>query len=89
MRPIQWYLKQWWNYMSHGLSHRIMVSRDLNQALQWWSVRENLSQGVPFSLPNTITTDASMEGLGGHCRLSGLTTLSTTVPGLSQNADFT
>ena len=54
-----------------------MVFRDLNQALQWWSVREQLSYRVPFSLPHTtttITTDTSMEGCGGHCRLSKFTT---------------
>ena len=46
MRPI-WYLKRRWNHVTHGLHHKIL-------ALQWWLVRENLSQGILFSLP-TIT----------------------------------
>ena len=75
MNPIQWYLMRW-NHVTHGLHYMILVTKDLNQALLWWSVREHLSQGMAFSIPNTtitITTDASMEGWGDHCRLPGLT----------------
>ena len=62
MRPIQWYLKRRWNHVTHGLRHKILVNKDLCQALQWWLVEKILSQGIPFSLPtSTITTDASME----------------------------
>ena len=66
-----------WNHITHGLRYVILVNTDLNQVLQWWSVREHRSQGMPFSLPNTtitITTDASMEGCGSHYRLPGSTT---------------
>lgn len=92
MRPIQWYLKRRWNHVTHGLRHKILVSKDLGQALQWWLVRENLSQGIPFSLPTTtitITTDASMEGWGGHCRLPQSTTALTVASGRRQNANST
>ena len=74
MCPIQWYLKHHWNHVTHGLHQQVLVNKDLVQALRWWSDREHLSQGMPFILPNTtitITTDASMEGWGGHCRMSG------------------
>ena len=30
MRPIQWYLKQRWNHITHGLRHKILVSEDLS-----------------------------------------------------------
>ena len=35
MRLIQWYLKRIWNHTTHVLWHKILVNRDLNQALQW------------------------------------------------------
>ena len=34
MRPIQWFLKQRCNQLTHGLRYRILVSRDLNQVFQ-------------------------------------------------------
>ena len=43
--------------------------------LQWWWVREHLSQGIPFTLLSTtitISTDVSMEGCGGHCWMLGV-----------------
>ena len=70
MHPIQWYLKGCWNHVTHVLHYIILVIKDLNQVLQWWSIREHPSQGMVFSLPNTtitITTGASMEGWDGHC----------------------
>ena len=69
MHPIQWYLKCRWNHITHGLCYMILVTKDLTQALQWWLVREHLSQGMDFSLHSTnitITTDASMYGWGCH-----------------------
>ena len=70
MHSIQLYLKCRWNHIANGFGHPILVSKDLIQALQRWSVREHLSQGMPFTLPSTtitITMDASMEGWGCHC----------------------
>ena len=34
LRPIQWYLKRW-NHTTHELRHKILLNRDLNQALHW------------------------------------------------------
>ena len=74
IRPIQWYLKQWWTRTTHGLQHPIFVNKDLVHPLLWWSDRHHLSQGMPFTFLNTtitITMDASMEGWGGHCIMPG------------------
>ena len=46
MRPIQWYPKRRWNHATHGLRYMILINKDLNQTLQWWSVRQHLSQGM-------------------------------------------
>ena len=70
MQPIQWYLKQCSTHTTHGLHHPIFVNKDLVHALRWWSERQHLSQGMLLMSLNTtitITTDASMEGLDGHC----------------------
>ena len=69
MHPIQWCLKQHWTYTTHGLCHPIFVSKDLVHVPLW-----HLCQGMLCTSPNTtitITTDASMEGWGGHCIVSG------------------
>ena len=56
MRPIQWYLKHRWNDVTHELRHPIFVTKDLVQELHWWTVREHLSQGMPFTLTNRANT---------------------------------
>ena len=33
MRTIEWYLKRRWNHVTHGLCHKILVNKDLCQAL--------------------------------------------------------
>ena len=74
MRPILWYLKQHWASATHGLRHPIFMNRDIVHALSWWLDRQHLSQGMPFTSPSTtitITTDASMDGWGGHCIVPG------------------
>ena len=70
MWPIQWYLKQRWNHVSQELSHRIMVSRDLKQHLQWWSVREPLTRSALFLAQHHHHYHYGCE----HGRLSGSTT---------------
>ena len=32
--PIQWYLKRCWNHITYGLHFMVLVTKDLNQALQ-------------------------------------------------------
>jgi len=77
MRPIQWYVKDHWDLRDltrTRLKQRLLVRSDLVQDLQWWTVPANLAIGLPFSLPPptaTVTTDASMEGWGGHAHLPG------------------
>jgi hypothetical protein len=77
MRSIQWYVKDHWN--RRDLSRKrlklpILIRADLVEALQWWTVVDNLMVGRPFAAPQptvTVTTDASMEGWGGHAQVLG------------------
>ena len=43
MRFLKWFLKWHWNRVTYGLRHQILVTKNLAQVLQWWSVREHLS----------------------------------------------
>ena len=48
----------------------IFVNKDMVPSLRWWLDRHRLSQGMPFTFPDTIITiitDASMERWGSHC----------------------
>jgi hypothetical protein len=72
MRPIQFFVKQGWN--SSDFEQKLMTTRVVAQALLWWVNVENLTQGVPLRalIPTlVITTDASMEGWGGHLTVQG------------------
>ena len=74
MRPIQWFLKRRWSAKRDKLHTLVMVTMELLPALQWWSDPHNLTQGRPFQEPThqlTVTTDASMEGWGGHSSVGG------------------
>ena len=74
MRPIQWFLKRRWSAKHQSLLTPVMVTRELLPALAWWSDPSNLSQGRPFQEPQyevIVTTDASMEGWGGHSSIQG------------------
>ena len=76
MREIQWHVKRSWQDLD--MSSRVMVTKQVYQALQWWTVPMNLSLGRPFQEPVptlTVTTDASMMGWGGHSRILGQTYL--------------
>ena len=80
MRPIQWYVKDRWS-ACRGLRTRILIQRELLPHLEWWTVESHLCDGTPLQQPPptlTVTTDASVEGWGGH--LQG----STSVPELLQ-----
>ena len=72
MRPIQWHVKDHWS--SKEFSQPILVTNQVYQDLLWWTVYDNLSQGMPFQDPVptvTVTTDASMLGWGGHSCING------------------
>ena len=74
MRPIQWYLKTHWKASKDSLDTPVMVRREVMTSLSWWTRSENLTQGMPFQWPPqevTVTTDASMEGWGGHTTIQG------------------
>jgi len=77
MRPVQWYIKDHWNLRDLNktrLKIPILIRADLVSALQWWTVPANLAIGRPFVAPSptvTVTTDASMEGWGGHALVAG------------------
>lgn len=79
MRPIQWFVKEalkkapiedrWTDF-----DFPICVKRTLLPALIWWTRTDNLSRGMPYQAPAhdfTVTTDASMEGWGGHMTVQG------------------
>ncbi len=73
MHPIQWHLKERWTALHNGLNHPVMISRKVADAVLWWTREGNLLKGLPLSpLPPslTVTTDASMEGWGGHMTVS-------------------
>ena len=74
MRPLQWFLKRRWSASRDSLQTQVMVTREILPALEWWCRRENLAEGRPFQEPGhdvTVTTDASMEGWGGHSSVGG------------------
>ena len=74
MRPLQWFLKRHWSAKKDKLQTLVMTTREVLPALLWWSDGTNLSQGRPFQEPSpqvTVTTDASMEGWGGHSPVGG------------------
>ena len=79
MRPVQWYFKGKWSATRHNLFHPVMTTATLHPCLRWWSDPANLSQGKLFQKPPhtlVVTTDASMEGWGGHVKeASGKTLL--------------
>ena len=76
LRPIQWYLKRYWNY-TQSLDKMIPVKKDLLQSLKWWS-QANLLKGSPLHpLESTLSlfTDASEKGWGAHLgkdKISGI-----------------
>ena len=40
--------------MAQGLSHKILVTRQLSQLLQWWYSPQNLARGIPLILFNAL-----------------------------------
>ena len=69
LRPLQYHLKHHWRMASDDRQTPVPVSEDIKSHLQWWVQPTPLSQGVPldqFVPTETIYTDASLEGWGGH-----------------------
>ena len=70
MRPLQLSLRARWR--SQNLEEKLMITNEDLLGLSWWTREGNLSRGLPFRpCPHNvvITTDASLEGWGGHLTL--------------------
>ena len=57
IRPIQWYLREFWHPVTQMWEACIPVLPRLLPHLQWWLQRSNLLTGVPLNLPR-IHTDS-------------------------------
>ena len=69
MRPIQLHLLFHWRPASQKLEMKIPFSEHLKNHLQWWLNNKNVLKGrqlAHWESSAVITTDASMEGYGGH-----------------------
>ena len=65
IRPIQWYLREFWHPVTQMWEACIPVLPRLLPHLQWWLQRSNLLTGVPLDPPDstmTLYTDASLTG---------------------------
>ena len=76
LRPLQLFLIP--HIQAEDLRHRFRLPRHLRSYLQWWSVEENVCQGIdltPFNPDRQLFVDASLQGWGAHLdseTLSGL-----------------
>ena len=69
MRPIQQALALLWDWKS-PLDTPIKISPQVQAHIRWWTIRDNVMEGVPLHPPQAmfvVYTDASMEGWGAHC----------------------
>ncbi|CAC5367144.1 unnamed protein product [Mytilus coruscus] len=67
MRPIQMHLLQVWRPSKMSLEYQIPCTQELKAHLAWWLCQANTMKGRSLfqeSTSVTITTDASMTGLG-------------------------
>ena len=67
IRPIQWYLADFWHPISQLWEAPVPILPRLLPHLQWWLQRENLLKGLPLDPPDpnlTLFTDASLSGWG-------------------------
>ncbi|KAK3092798.1 hypothetical protein FSP39_007315 [Pinctada imbricata] len=71
MRPIQYYVLSFWRPHKDNLLQLIPIKELLVQHLNWWLNLNNLSEGVPLYLPQSVTlwTDASKTGWGAHMEM--------------------
>ena len=69
VRPIQLAFQDLWSQKEGDQRQLLPVSREVKQALQWWTVEDNVRSGVPLQEPKPeiqVFTDASLDGWGGH-----------------------
>ena len=69
LRPIQFHLNSKWKGHRQNLFHKIFLSPQCREALQWWLNPANVTQGILWTPPPptvTITTDSSLHAYGAH-----------------------
>lgn len=69
MRPLQELLDNQWIQANGSFEDQITINPQIRQALSWWSIRNNLVQGLTFErqAPSYVmTSDASLNGWGAH-----------------------
>ncbi|XP_069109293.1 uncharacterized protein [Argopecten irradians] len=75
IRPLQMFLLANWVPASREWEAWLPLNQSVKEFARWWTLKDNVLQGVPLSKPAptmTLFTDASMTGWGayldGHCR---------------------
>ena len=69
MRPIQMFLNSLWRAAYQPLEFSLQIPPWLITHIAWWADYTNLTQGLKWrriSPTRVLTTDASLEGWGGH-----------------------
>jgi hypothetical protein len=69
IRPIQVGLLNQWCPWRGNQQERVNVTIEVKVALEWWTKRQNVMQGVSMKIVKPayhVFTDASMQGWGGH-----------------------
>ena len=72
LRPLQYQLNQYWSDREN-METIIPISQDCRIAIQWWTIKDHVMNGVPWRDPEpdfTIYTDSSDLGWGGHSQQS-------------------
>lgn len=67
MRPLQEQLDLQCRQIDGSFDDKITITQPMREAAKWWTIKDNISQGVTFKVspaPLVITTDASLEGWG-------------------------
>ncbi|XP_071153579.1 uncharacterized protein [Mytilus edulis] len=69
IRPIQWYLSEFWHPISQLWEAPVPILPRLLPHLQWWLQEKHLRKGVLLDPPDpslTLFTDASLMGWGAY-----------------------
>ena len=69
MRSLQWHLKSHWSPERDPPNLPVPRSRQVEEDLSWWMVRDHLLEGTPFGTPTPglrLYSDASRAGWGAH-----------------------
>ena len=69
MRSLQWHLKSRWSPETDSPRLPVPRSREVDEDLSWWMVRDHLLSGMRFGTPALdlrLYSDASQSGWGAH-----------------------